>query len=218
MGNIFGKGKEKKPTKEDKGKAKETTKSKAQEHPPSSTTPATSRATPPKQEQITSVKGKQPEDEILSQDDLRAEELRKKSDQHAKKRGEYYEQSQQAYKSGDGAKAKEFSELGKKEQALMEESNRQAADLVFNSKNKNQPADSIDLHLLLVTEAVERTEARIAQCLQKKEDHLIIIHGAGHHSKNNKQMIKPAVVKLLNEKGLKFEENTPNIGCVTVKF
>jgi DNA-nicking Smr family endonuclease len=100
----------------------------------------------------------------------------------------------------------------------MEESNQQAADLVFHFKNKNQPADSIDLHLLLVTEAVERTEKRIEQCKSKKEDHLIIIYGAGHHSKNNKQMIKPAIVKMLQEKGLKFQENTPNIGCVTVTF
>ena len=90
--------------------------------------------------------------------------------------------------------------------------------MVFRSKNKNQPADSIDLHLLLVTEAVERTEKRIEQCRARRENHLIIIYGAGNHSKNNKQMIKPAILKMLHEKGLKFQENVPNAGCVTVSF
>jgi DNA-nicking Smr family endonuclease len=216
MGNLFGKKASKQEKHEDKGKApaKESKPKKAQEHPPASA----AASPPPKQEQVIKEKGKQPEDEVLSQDDIRAQELRDKAGKHAKARGDYYEQSQQAFKNGDKAAAKELSEKGKKEQALMEEANQQAADLIFHSKNKNQPPDSIDLHLLLVAEAVERTEKRIKQAQDKKEDHLIVIHGAGHHSKDNKQMIKPAIVKLLNEKGLKFQENTPNIGCVTVQF
>jgi len=222
MGNWFGKkSSSSSEAPKDKGKAPAT----AQEHPPSTTPAKATKATttttttttaPPKE--VIDKKGHQPEDDVVSQDDLRAEELRKKADQHAKQRGEYYEQSQQSFKSGDKAAAKELSEKGKKEQALMEEANKQAADLIFHSKNKSQPADSIDLHLLLVTEAVERTEKRIEQCQSKKENHLIIIHGAGHHSEGNKQKIKPAIVKMLQEKGLKFLENTPNIGCVTVNF
>jgi hypothetical protein len=108
MGNWFGKKSSPSPSPsssssksngEAKGKAPVT---KAQEHPPA----ATHTTTPTPSHDKAEIKGHQPEDEVLSQDDLRAQELRNKADQHAKQRGEYYEQSQQAFKSGDKAAAK----------------------------------------------------------------------------------------------------------------
>jgi len=165
-------------------------------------------------QQIVKDKGREPQDEVLTEDDVRAQELRKKADEHAKLRGKYFEESQAAFKKGDKAEAKVLSDKGKAEAEKMKEANKQAADIVFKSKNRNQPPDSIDLHLLYVEEAIERTEARLEEVRKQKGDHLIIIHGAGHHSKDNKQLIKPAVVKMLNEKGIKFKENTPNVGCI----
>ena len=93
------------------------------------------------QKNVIDKKGHQPEDEVLSQDDLRAQELRRKADQHAKQRGEYYEQSQNAFKSGDKARAKELSDKGKREQALMEEANNQVSSTL-------QPSSCSPCHLL----------------------------------------------------------------------
>jgi len=169
-------------------------------------------------QQIIKDKGREPQDEVETADDLKAQEFRKKADEHAKSRGKYFEESQAAFKRGDKAEAKTLSDKGKAEAEKMKEANKQASDIVFKSKNRSQPPDSIDLHLLYVDEAVERTAARLEQVRKQKGDHLIVIHGAGHHSKDNKQLIKPAVVKMLNEKGIKFKENTPNSGCIYVEL
>lgn len=236
MGNLCGKSESaKKPVPQDKGKQKDTTTPKQTQATKSQ--PATTNQTstpkskgkenqpPPNQnvpqnqnQQIVKDKAREPQDEVVTEDDVKAQEFRKQADEHAKLRGKYFDESQAAFKKGDKAEAKVLSDKGKAEAEKMKEANKKAADLVFKSKNKNQPPDSIDLHLLYVEEAIERTEARLEEVRKQKGDHLIVIHGAGHHSKDNKQLIKPAVVKMLNEKGIKFKENTPNIGCIYVEL
>jgi len=155
---------------------------------------------------------------LLTREEEEAQDLRRKATNHAKQRNEFFEKSQAAFKSGDGALAKDLSEQGKLEQIKMDEANHRAAELIFFSKNRSQPPDTIDLHMLFVDEAIMRTTKRIEDAQKHKENHLVIVHGAGNHSANHVQLLKPAVVKLLNEKGLKFKENKPNVGCIYVEL
>lgn len=149
-----------------------------------------------------------------------ADVWRAEADKHAKLRNECFEKSKQAYSHGDKAKAKELSLEGKKHDQLMKEANKKAADVVFAAKNALVDPDSIDLHGLQVKEAIERTEARIAQCLEQKKEYLVIIVGRGNHSVGNIPKVKPAIQNLLKKyrNQLTVELDQPNAGCITVRF
>lgn len=55
-------------------------------------------------------------------------------DKHAKLRSEYFEKSQEAYKNGDKALAKELADKGKKETELMEAAQKKASHEIFKAK------------------------------------------------------------------------------------
>lgn len=78
--------------------------------------------------------------------------------------GQAFDAASEAYKSGDGARAKELSNEGKAHQRRKEELNDQAADWIFAENNRSQPRGSIDLHGLYVEEAIERTERAVQVC------------------------------------------------------
>jgi len=146
--------------------------------------------------------------------------LRDKAQELAKKRGDCFERSQKAFKSGEKAKAKELSDEGKKYDKEMIECNKKAANLIFklNNTDKNLPIHEIDLHGLFVEEAKNFAEERIKLCKEKKVDALIIIVGRGNHSIDNIPKIKPAIEQLVKSNGLESRMNEPNPGCITVLF
>ncbi|KAF9356879.1 hypothetical protein BGX26_004604 [Mortierella sp. AD094] len=106
-------------------------------------------------------------------------------------RQEYSEQSQAAYRSGNGAKAK--------------------------AHNSSKPPNEIDLHGLKVREALEITRERLAKFIKYKETNLIIIVGRGNNSINGIAKIKPAVIELVSEFHIKATPNKPNQGCIFVE-
>lgn len=66
----------------------------------------------------------------------------------AQKRNSCFERSQEAYKSGDGAAAKQLSNQGKAHDAKMDDYNRQASEYIFRENNAagRIDEDEIDLH------------------------------------------------------------------------
>jgi DNA-nicking Smr family endonuclease len=145
---------------------------------------------------------------------------RAEADRQAQLRNDCFERSKKAYAAGDGALAKQLSLEGKEHDRLLKEANQRASDAVFAAKNAVVKEDEIDLHGLQVKEAIERTEARLDACMREGRDHLVIIVGRGNHSVNNIPKIKPAVQSMLRkyEAQLTAELDTPNPGCVTVRF
>lgn len=79
--------------------------------------------------------------------------LRSEADRLFQKRQQLSQQSQNAYKQGDGQKAHELSEELKRILAQAEECNRKAAEYVFRENNEDSGPDEIDLHGLYVKEA-----------------------------------------------------------------
>ncbi|KAL4977379.1 hypothetical protein BDW66DRAFT_39540 [Aspergillus desertorum] len=141
--------------------------------------------------------------------------LRDLARQEAVKRNSCFQRSQEAYASGDGAAAKEFSELGKAHGRKMEEYNRQASEFIFRENNApgRVDADTIDLHGQFVEEAEDILEERIKYARSQGQNHLHVIVGKGNHSVNHVQKIKPRVEKVCRELGLQYatEENEGRI-------
>ncbi len=106
---------------------------------------------------------------------------------------------------------------GKAEGVLALAASRKAADAIFAMKNARVKPEEIDLHGLHVEEALVKTEERLARDLASgRGGVLVVIYGAGNHSLGNKQLLKPAVEKLLRDKGVQFTLDTPNHGCCSV--
>ncbi|KAJ4376121.1 hypothetical protein N0V83_001402 [Neocucurbitaria cava] len=141
--------------------------------------------------------------------------LRDLARQEASKRGSCFDRAHQAYESGDGQRAHELSEEGKKHAQKMEQYNRQARDYIFRANNSEGrvQGDTIDLHGLFVEEAEDVLEERIKAGRQRGENHLHVIVGKGNHSANHVQKIKPRVEQVCRELGLQYrtEENEGRI-------
>ncbi|KAL1405073.1 hypothetical protein Q8F55_008696 [Vanrija albida] len=124
--------------------------------------------------------------------------------------------SQNAYKSGDGARAKTLSEQGKQHQANQQRLDGQASDWIFRENNKTQPHGTIDLHGLYVKEAIERVETAISDGQRSGAQEIRVITGKGIHSQNHQAKIKPAVEQLMQKYQLAAEIDPRNTGVLIV--
>ncbi|KAI8144815.1 hypothetical protein BJV82DRAFT_606381 [Fennellomyces sp. T-0311] len=144
--------------------------------------------------------------------------LRELAHEEAQKRNHCYEQSQAAYRNGDGAEAKQLSNQGHYHDDLMKKYNKQAADLIFQEKNAGRSSDEIDLHGLFVKEATEKVDEALRRCQRDGQDHLTIIVGKGLHSPGQIAKLKPAIVDMVKKYNVSCTPDRPNPGCLYVEF
>ncbi|KAF1966315.1 DUF1771-domain-containing protein [Bimuria novae-zelandiae CBS 107.79] len=141
--------------------------------------------------------------------------LRDLARQEAAKRSSCFDRAHQAYEAGDGARAHELSEEGKRHAAQMDAYNRQARDFIFRENNADGrvASDTVDLHGLFVEEAEDVLEERIKAARSQGQTHLHVIVGKGNHSRGHVQKIKPRVEQVCRELGLQYatEENEGRI-------
>ncbi|GME76975.1 unnamed protein product [Ambrosiozyma monospora] len=104
--------------------------------------------------------------------DVEYEKFRKLADQAYQKRSKLSSQSQQAYKSGDKAKAHELSTQAKEQLTIAEQYNRKAAEYVFIQNNLDSDNNDIDLHGLYVKEAEYILKQRIINGIRRGEPKL----------------------------------------------
>jgi hypothetical protein len=133
--------------------------------------------------------------------------IRGKAKVHYQKRGELLAASQAAWKAGDKGKAHDLSVKGKAEGAKAIALDEKAVAFVLGPQASNK-SGQIDLHGLHVTEAEAAVEDFLALHAKKKEfSQLLIITGAGHHSKHHDHpVIRPAIESLLTKKGYHWKE------------
>lgn len=138
---------------------------------------------------------------------------RKDADTHAKLRGECFDKSKKAFEEGNKKEAKELSDAGKQHGLQMEEANQRAVDEILKPQNLEN-AQKIDLHGLLVTEAVDATRKFVnAAITAGKYQTLEIITGAGHHSAKEKgPVIKPAIIEMCKEEKWQLDAAEDNEG------
>lgn len=145
-------------------------------------------------------------------------EFRANAEAHAKKRAECFEQSQLAFKENRKEEAKTLSEAGKRQGQLMEEANRNAVLEILKPQNLAE-SDQIDLHGLLVSEAVQATSDFMDQAKLKGKKTVIIITGAGKHSDAKKgALIKPAIHDLCQQKSYQISPVEGIEGSFVVTF
>ena len=140
---------------------------------------------------------------------------RKEAEDHAVERGKCFEESKKAFEEGRKAEAKELSERGKEHGALMEAANKRAAGIVLEPQHLDK-ADRIDLHGLLVHEAVEATKDFVKSCTGRLKT-VEVITGQGLHSDKAKgPVIKPAIFQLCKDENWQHEISPHNPGCIIV--
>lgn len=129
-------------------------------------------------------------------------------------------QSQEAYKSGDGAAAKQLSNQGKAHDAKMDDYNRQASEYIFRENNAagRIDEDEIDLHGQFVEEAEKILEQRIRADQSRGVQYLYAIVGKGNHSTGGVQKIKPKVEELCRELGLRYHTDEENEGRIYINL
>lgn len=116
----------------------------------------------------------------------------------------------QAWNRQDARQAKVFSLRGQSENDLMRKYHREAADKLYEERNKNSSGGGsseifVDLHGLHTEEAIEYLE-RVLLENERDERPVYAITGTGHHSKNGKDKVGKAVRNFLNEWRYAFRE------------
>ncbi|VDC06989.1 unnamed protein product [Peniophora sp. CBMAI 1063] len=106
--------------------------------------------------------------------------------------------SQVAYRSGQGARAKELSEEGNTHKAEMERLNREASLWIFRENNRNSQSGDIDLHGLYVKEAVKFAERAIIKAQRKGHSEIQFIVGKGLRSPSAQVTIRSAIEDLIS--------------------
>lgn len=135
----------------------------------------------------------------------RAEAIR-----HGGLRNKFLQSAAQAWNRNDARGAKALSLRGQNENQLMRDAHREAAQALYEERNKQLARGStrelyVDLHGLHAEEAV----SYLQNCLK---DHtssarpVYVITGTGHHSKNGKDKIGKAVRQFLVEWRCAFRE------------
>ena len=143
-------------------------------------------------------------------------ELRDKANKEGDLMRKCYDQSQDAYKSGDGARAKELSTEGGKHKQKRDDLNMQAADWIFEKNNLDNKRDEVDLHGLYVREAVEKTTQAIANARTSGINPIKVVVGRGTHSKNHVSKMKPAIEELMQKENLRCKVDPSNAGQLIV--
>jgi DNA-nicking Smr family endonuclease len=95
----------------------------------------------------------------------------------------------------------------------MEQANKRAVHEILAPQHLIS-SDMIDLHGLHATEAVLATQQYIEAQIGKRKM-VEVVTGAGHHSYKG-PVLRPAILKLFQEKGWKFEKHAHNDGSFTV--
>ena len=133
---------------------------------------------------------------------------RQEACKHGGLRNKFLQSAAQAWNRNDARGAKALSLRGQNENSLMREKHREAAQALYEERNKNASASKelyVDLHGLHPDEAV----SYLSECLKDQKDSrrpLYAICGTGHHSKNGKDKIGKAVRAHLVEWRYAFQE------------
>ncbi|KAI0785586.1 DUF1771-domain-containing protein [Abortiporus biennis] len=144
--------------------------------------------------------------------------LRAKANEEGDEMSRCFEEAHQAYSSGDGAKAKELSNEGKRHQAEMERLNRKASEWIYIENNKDSNPGEIDLHGLYVKEALSFTERAIEDARRRGDSEVHLIVGKGLHSNGGRAKIRPAIEELMQKERLIAEIDPNNAGVLIVSL
>ncbi|KAI5120271.1 hypothetical protein M0805_004607 [Coniferiporia weirii] len=157
---------------------------------------------------------------------IRGETYRKMAGTEARLRNTAYRNSQQYFRSGKKAMAKQLSDEGKRYDKNVKRYNALAATEIFayynpgySSISTSPPLVRCDLHGLHVEEALEYARDHLVRCHEIGLAKTMLIVGVGNHSRGGVAKIKPAVIQMLkNRHDLTANVHETNGGCIIVEF
>ncbi|CAE6521806.1 unnamed protein product [Rhizoctonia solani] len=158
------------------------------------------------------------DDNAQAQANPHYQQLRSQAREEGDAMARAFDASQEAYQSGDGAKAKELSNEGKRHKAEMERLNKEASDWIFQQVNLDSAPDELDLHGLYVKEAIARTEAAVQAAQSRGDQQIRIIVGKGLHSQGHVAKLKPAIEELMVKYQLNAHVDPENAGVLIVQL
>ncbi|KAL2136031.1 hypothetical protein VTI74DRAFT_5767 [Chaetomium olivicolor] len=126
---------------------------------------------------------------------------RQEAIKHGGLRNKFLQSAAQAWNRNDARAAKALSLRGQSENDLMRKAHREAAQQLYEERNKDRescPEIYVDLHGLHPEEAVEYLEGILMENITESRP-IYAITGTGHHSKNGKDKVGKAVRAFLNE-------------------
>ncbi|XP_027049324.1 NEDD4-binding protein 2-like isoform X4 [Pocillopora damicornis] len=138
--------------------------------------------------------------------------------QHYNLRDECFKKAALAFSKKQGQLAQFYAQQGHLHTEKIKEANARAAALILDQKNELTDDNTIDLHGLHVTEAIEALEnmlsERIDSCsslARKGCKFLNVVTGRGNHSRGGKARIKPAIIEYLKKHNYRFTEPHPGL-------
>ena len=126
---------------------------------------------------------------------------RQEAIKHGGLRNKFLQSAAQAWNRNDARAAKALSLRGQSENDLMRRAHREAAQQLYNERNKKSsqcPEIYVDLHGLHADEAVDYVERVLLENSQESRP-VYAITGSGHHSKAGKDKVAKAIRAFLNE-------------------
>ncbi|KAJ3136180.1 hypothetical protein HK100_001954 [Physocladia obscura] len=146
---------------------------------------------------------------------------RQEAAEAAETRNRLYQRAADAFRSGNVAAAKSFSNEAKKVDHVVQQLNREASERIFATRNatlgnsgggtsgEQQQERIIDLHGLHGSEGVYYAETALAG-LRKEKFHgtVTIVTGTGHHSRSSFAKIGPLIRDFLRASKTRFREGT----------
>jgi len=138
--------------------------------------------------------------------------------QHYKLRDECFKKAALAFSKKQGQLAQFYAQQGHMHTEKIKEANARAAALILDQTNELTDENTIDLHGLHVTEAVEALESMLCEKTDphgnqsRKGCHAIsVITGRGNNSRGGKARIKPAILEYLKKNNYRYTEPHPGL-------
>ncbi|EIM82692.1 DUF1771-domain-containing protein [Stereum hirsutum FP-91666 SS1] len=155
---------------------------------------------------------------LINQQNPQYTSIRARANEEGDAMSRCFEESHQAYEGGDGARAKELSNEGKRHKAEMERLNDEASAWIFRENNLDSQPGEIDLHGLYVKEAITYTDKSIQEARQRGDSTIHLIVGKGLHSPQHAAKLKPAIEELMQKHNLVAAIDAENAGVLIVQL
>nr|CAD7426299.1 unnamed protein product [Timema monikensis] len=142
----------------------------------------------------------------------RAEAIR-----HFELRNECNRKAQEAHNKGIYAVASYYSQVAALHKQRIDDANARAASSLLTAHSLSQLSTTLDLHFLYVAEALQVLDmfldhhvSRLKQRSQRQE-HVFLITGRGSRSAGGKSRIRPAIVRRLQQRNIRYSLVNPGL-------
>ncbi|KAJ3407354.1 hypothetical protein CcCBS67573_g01310 [Chytriomyces confervae] len=138
---------------------------------------------------------------------------RKEAGEAAVERNRMFQRAAEAYRSGNMAAAKKFSQEGHRLDGIVSQYNAKASSDIFQTRNASSAVSDtermLDLHGLHGNEAIYFLDESLARLKKERFVGVVsVVTGTGHHSQSSIAKIAPLIRDYLRKEGLRYKEAT----------